>query len=118
MTDRALTVARQNRPSGATVLTVSGELDHHTAPRLARAFDETPFGPDTPLVIDLSELGYCDSTGITVLITAYQRAEATGSRLFLAGVDPHLLHVFRIVGLDQVFAFMPSVEQALDALAS
>nr|WP_155074196.1 STAS domain-containing protein [Streptomyces taklimakanensis] len=111
-----MTVDSQNHPSGATVLTVAGELDHHTAPRLARSLEETTF--DRSVVIDLSELAYCDSTGITVLITAYHRARAAESRLLLAGVNPHLLRVFRTVGLDQVFTFQPTVEQALDALRS
>lgn len=115
MTDRTLTVTSQTHPSGATVLTVTGELDHHTAPRLSRALDETPFGPGTPAVIDLSKLIYCDSTGITVLITTYQRAQAMDSRLFLTGVSPDLMRIFRIVGLDQIFTFQPTVEHAIDA---
>lgn len=114
MTERPLTVTRQIHPSGATVLTVSGELDHHTAPGLTDALDTTAFGPDAPTVIDLAELTYCDSTGITVLITAYQRAQATSSQLCFAQVSPELMHVFRIVGLDRVFTFQPSVEQAIN----
>ncbi|MGK5447869.1 STAS domain-containing protein [Streptomyces radiopugnans] len=115
MTDRTLTVTSRTHPSGTTVLTVTGELDHHTAPRLSRVLDETPFGPGAPAVIDLSELVYCDSTGITVLITAYHRAQARDSRLFLTGVGPDLMRVFRVVGLDQIFTFQPTVEHAANA---
>ncbi|GAA2429350.1 STAS domain-containing protein [Streptomyces macrosporus] len=118
MTDRTMTVTCQTDPSGTTVLTVTGELDYHTAPRLSHALDDTPFGPSTPVVIDLSELTYCDSTGITALVTAYHRAQATGSRLFLSGVRHDLMRVFRTVGLDQVFTFHPTVEDAIDALRS
>lgn len=116
MTDRDFTVSSAPDPSGATVLSVAGELDHHTSPRFSRALEETRFGPDAPVVIDLSELIYCDSTGITVLVTAYHRAHATGARLFLSGMNTDLMRVFRTVGLDQVFTFEPSVEEALKAL--
>ncbi|MDK1471928.1 STAS domain-containing protein [Streptomyces sp. 549] len=118
MPHRAITVTSRNHSAGATVLTVAGELDHHTAPRFADALAETPFGPGTPVVLDLAGVSYCDSTGITVLVTAYRRAEETGCRLLLAGTGPDLLRVLQIVGLDQVFDFRPSTEQALDALRS
>lgn len=116
MTDRTLTVDAQTHPSGVTVLTVSGELDHHTAPSLTQALEDTPFARGSRTVLDLSGLLYCDSTGITVLITAYHRAQATDSRLYLAGVNQDLMRVFRIVGLDQVLSFEPSVESAIEAL--
>ncbi|MDF3299090.1 STAS domain-containing protein [Streptomyces tropicalis] len=116
MTDRTLTVEAETHSSGVTVLTVTGELDHHTAPRLTHALENTPFARDSGTVLDLSGLSYCDSTGITVLITAYHRAQATGSNLFLAGVSSDLMRVFRIVGLDQVLSFQPNVDSAVAAL--
>ncbi|MGV9253858.1 STAS domain-containing protein [Streptomyces sp. NPDC003697] len=114
-TNRTLTVARQKHPSGVAVLTVTGELDHHTAPRLAQALEETTFGTEG-VVMDLSDLTYCDSTGITVLITGYHRAQAADVPLLLAGLNADLMRVFRIVGLDQVFRFEPTVEGAVESL--
>ncbi|MFF8596291.1 STAS domain-containing protein [Streptomyces sp. NPDC015220] len=118
MTDRTLTTARHTHPSGAVVLAVAGELDHHTAPDLTLAIQETAFSQDAPVVIDLSDLAYCDSTGITVLITAYRRAGEARTRLALAGLSADLMRVFRIVGLDQIFTFHPDVEDAIGALSS
>ncbi len=114
MTDCTLTVSRQDHPSGATVLVLAGELDHHTSPHLARALDATPFGPGTPVVIDMSELTFCDSTGITVLVSAYRRGHESNSRVTLTGVDADLMHLLRIVGLDRVFSFQPTPAHALD----
>ena len=116
MTDRTLTAARRSHPSGATVVVVTGELDHHTARELTGAIGETPFGADAPVVIDLTGLTYCDSTGITVLVGAYTRAKKADSQLILAGLNADLMHVFHIVGLDQLFHFEPTVEQAINAL--
>ncbi|MEU3501943.1 STAS domain-containing protein [Streptomyces hundungensis] len=116
MTDPTLTAARHTHASGATVLAVAGELDHHTAPELTRLIQEESFGPALPVLIDLSDLTYCDSTGITVLIGADRRASETGAPLVLVGVTADLMHVFRIIGLDQLFTFQPSVEDAIEAL--
>ena len=116
MTDRTLTATRRSHPAGATVVAVTGELDHHTARELTQAIDETPFHPDAPVVIDLTGLTYCDSTGITVLVTAYNRAQQADAQLFFVGLSADLMRVFHIVGLDQLFNFQPTVEEAITAL--
>lgn len=116
MTDRTLTVLHHDDPSGAAVVAVSGELDHHTAPELTRALRDVPFTADTPTVIDLTGLTYCDSTGITVLVSAYQRAKQQDSGLVVAGLDRGLMRVFQIVGLDQILAFAPTVADAVGFL--
>ena len=118
MTDASLTVTLHHHPVGPCLLHVVGELDHHTAPRLRAALDMTPLGPDTSLVLDLSGLTYCDSTGITVLVTAYHRSQAAGSTLSLAGLKPDLMRVFGIIGLDQVFTFHPTTDDAINSLLS
>ena len=116
MTDRILTVVQHEDPSGAAVVAVSGELDHHTAPELKRALHDVPFTPETPTVIDLTELTYCDSTGITVVVTAYQRAKREGSGLVVAGLDSNLMCVVQIVGRDQILTFFPTVADAIESL--
>ncbi|MFD3648469.1 STAS domain-containing protein [Streptomyces cyaneofuscatus] len=118
MSNQPLTVNTTPHPFGAYVLTVTGELDHHTSPLLRGALDEIALATGTGLVIDVSGMTYCDSTGITLLVSAYQRAQAADARLSLAGSSPDLLRVFRIVGLDQVFTLQPTTEQAIAALRS
>ncbi|KOT42578.1 anti-sigma factor antagonist [Streptomyces caelestis] len=110
-----LAVTPHQTPSGPLVLEVRGELDHHTAHLLSRAVDDAAFD-DSGVVIDLTGLTYCDSTGITVLISAYQKSQATGAPLSLAGVNPDQMRVFSVVGLDQVFTFHPSTEAAVASL--
>jgi anti-sigma B factor antagonist len=111
-----LTVVQQIYGAGPIVLRVTGELDHHTAPQLTKALDSVPFTPGAHLVIDLGGVSYCDSTGITVLVTAYHRTEAAGCSLSLTGLSDYLTRVFQTVGLDQVFTVHPTVEDALAAL--
>ncbi|MFG3283288.1 STAS domain-containing protein [Streptomyces sp. NPDC048111] len=118
MTDPTLTATRHTHAGGATVLAVAGELDHHTAPQLTRLIQEEPFRPARPVLIDLSDLTYCDSTGITVLIGADRQAHETGTPLVLVGVTADLMHVFRIIGLDRLFTFQPTVEDAIEALSA
>ncbi|MEU0945658.1 STAS domain-containing protein [Streptomyces canus] len=116
MTEPTLTVDQQDHEGGPVLLKVTGELDHHTSPRLTQALEGIPLSPGTAMVIDLSHLTYCDSTGITVLVAAYHRAEATGSSLSLAGLGHNLTHVFQTIGLDQAFTLHPTTDDALAAL--
>ncbi|MFD8422520.1 STAS domain-containing protein [Streptomyces sp. NPDC059466] len=115
MTQRTLVAASKAHSSGVTVLTAAGELDYHTATELRAAVEDAAFTADGT-VIDLSGLTYCDSTGLTVLVTAYQRAQAAGSPLALAGLSADLTHVFEIVGLDQLFTLSPTIEEAIASL--
>ncbi|MBS2532648.1 STAS domain-containing protein [Catenulispora sp. NF23] len=116
MTDRTLTVLLDDDPSGVAVLTLTGELDQHTAPDLTKAVRDAPFTKDRPTVIDLTGLTFCDSTGITVLVMAYQRAEKQDSGLVVAGLDSNLMSVFHIVGLDQILTFAPTLAEAIALL--
>lgn len=116
MTDRTstLTVSVDPDLTGPSVLKVSGELDQHTAPKLREALDELAIGAG--VVLDLRDLVYCDSCGITVLISAQQRARTQDSSLPLAGLDPDLARHLRLLGLADVFAFHATVEQAVLSL--
>jgi len=68
------------------------------------------------LIVDVSGLTYCDSSGISVLVRAYHRARAAGAVLAMAGLNPDIARVFRVIGLDQVLPAYDSTEAAVRAL--
>ncbi|MFA1546911.1 STAS domain-containing protein [Actinomadura chokoriensis] len=115
MTHNTFTIDLPSPDAEVPVLRVAGDLDHHTAPRLREALEAVPFAPGKGVVLDLSGLAYSDSTGITVFINAYKRARAAGGLLLLAALNPDLLQVFRIIGLDQIFVFHPTIDEAITA---
>ncbi|MEU4537661.1 STAS domain-containing protein [Streptosporangium sp. NPDC023825] len=98
-----LRVATRDTGTGP-VLEVAGELDFRTASRLREALRSVAPLPGQRLVIDLAGLTACDSSGITVLLVARNRALEARAGIVLAAVPDRLARVFRIVGLDQVFA--------------
>lgn len=80
-------VIRVTSEGGLRRLTIGGELDLATSPQLATAVvDVLAEAGVTRVVLDLAGLGFCDSVGITTLITAQQRAHASG--IHLAVVRP------------------------------
>ena len=68
----------QADPAGPCLITVSGELDYHTGPQLRAYLDDAPC--ESGLVLDLSGITYCDSTGVSVLVHAYRRTEGRRAR--------------------------------------
>ncbi|MBB0243178.1 anti-sigma factor antagonist, partial [Streptomyces alkaliphilus] len=106
-----LTITRGTDPTGPIRLRLDGELDHHTVPRLNREFADLPLAPDTEVILDLSGLEYCDSTGLTALVGAHHRAGTAGSRLSLVGPKPHVARVFTVTGLDRFLTLHPAAER-------
>ncbi|GAA2495531.1 STAS domain-containing protein [Streptomyces gobitricini] len=95
------------------VLTPAGELDHHTAELLREPLDAALEQGRTRLVIDCSQLAFCDSTGLNVLLGARLKAEAAGGGVHLAGMQPVVARVFEITGAEAVFTVHDSLDAAL-----
>ncbi|MEU0280409.1 STAS domain-containing protein [Streptomyces sp. NPDC088147] len=95
------------------VVTAAGELDHHTADLLRTPLDEALEQGRSRLVIDCSQLEFCDSTGLNVLLGARLKADAAGGGVHLAAMLPVVARVFEITGADAVFTVHGSLEEAL-----
>ncbi|MGZ5538038.1 MAG: STAS domain-containing protein, partial [Chthoniobacterales bacterium] len=67
------------------------------------------------LVVDLSQVSYIDSSGLTVLIEGMQNVAAYGGKFSLAGLQDGVRPIFEIARLDQVFQIYPTVDSALAA---
>jgi anti-anti-sigma factor len=95
-----------------TVLEVAGELDLWTAPTLCERIEQCL---DRPLLVDLSHLQFCDSTGLRALHGAAQEARVLRARLvLLAPEQPGAAQAFRIAGAPE---FLPLAEDLESALA-
>ncbi|MFJ3446530.1 STAS domain-containing protein [Streptomyces sp. NPDC086081] len=97
---------------GIRVRTVTGEIDHHTGEQLRRALDVT--GTIRPrIVIDMSRVTFMDSTGVNILIAAYQAVTGAGGWIPLAGPTDSVLYVLHIVGVDDIIQCHPTLNEAL-----
>ncbi|MFI9613427.1 STAS domain-containing protein [Streptomyces sp. NPDC052023] len=90
------------------VLEVAGDLDHAHAGALRQRVESLTLRPGQRLVIDLTGLTFCDSSGITAFLAARQQAVAAGADIVLSGVPVNTLRVLTMVGLDQVFTINPA----------
>jgi anti-anti-sigma factor len=97
------------------VVTVPAEVDVTNSGEVRQALLAAA-GQDLPiLIIDMSGTTFCDSTGVHAIVAAHQQAAANGTRLRL--VAPAVLHIFTVVGVDQLIPIYPDLESALAARA-
>lgn len=111
----ALDPTRQPRgpEPGTAVVQVAGDLDLHTGPALRSELLGRIEAGEPDLVVDMSEVGYLDSSGITVLISALKAARPAGGTVRLACCRPVVLELLQITGLARVFLVYATVEDAL-----
>ncbi len=100
---------------GATVLTVSGEVDLATAPALENTIDAILTGKPAALIIDLTGVSFLASAGMATLVAAHQRAGDTTTIVVVAD-GPATSRQLKMTSLDQVFALHPTLAEALAAL--
>ena len=88
-------------------MSVSGEIDLYTAPRLHGEL-VSALAADYPvrLVVDMSGVEFCDSTGMNVLLAAHRRANEQGGSLELAGPRPAVRKILQVTGLETVFTVL------------
>jgi anti-anti-sigma factor len=98
---------------GTHVISIAGELDIASAPGLAAR----TAGLRGNVIVDLGELTFIDSSGITALVNASRELGNTGGKLVIASPPPHTRRVFEIVHLDDVVPVVESLEAALARLS-
>ena len=101
--------------SDVAVLHLTGELDADTAMTLHSKLADLLERPVPRIVVDLSELKFCDSVGLSAFITIKQVIAARGGWLRFAGANGFLTQLLETVGLSRYFAMYPQVEDAIAA---
>ena len=90
-----------------TIMSVAGEIDLYTAPRLhGELATALAGGGPVRIVVDMSKVEFCDSTGMNVLLAAQRRAREGGGDLELAGPRPAIRKVLQVTGLETVFTVL------------
>jgi anti-sigma B factor antagonist len=99
----------------APVVVVSGEIDMATAPMLERELTAAVERHDGPVVLDLVDVTFFDSSGLRVAVVAHRDLMEQGRRLAVV-CDPegHVRRTFTLAGLAGVLDLHPSRDAALD----
>lgn len=99
---------RFSRHDGTVVVHLAGDLDVATAPVLQNALAGVIEDQGNLAVqLELGEMAFIDSTGLSILADAVRRLREKGGDLSLANIRPETLKVFDIVGFTRIFDIAP-----------
>ena len=101
MTHTSLDITIQPTPDAA-VVTLHGELDLATAPRVDAALGALD---GTDVVVDLRSLSYLDSTGVQLLLRHDREARALGRAFTLRPAPPGVQRLFALTRTDTRLRF-------------
>ena len=95
-----LSIATSGTPARpVTVLSVHGDIDLDSAPALRAALHELFDRPQPRIVIELSGVGFCDSSGLSAFVYGYTHCRDHGGYLHLAAPTPFLTGILAVVGI-------------------
>jgi anti-sigma B factor antagonist len=102
----------RSRVDGYELLTVVGELDIATAPRMLAALNEAIAAMTAPLVVDLTEVVFMDSTGLALLMNARARVVRLGHGFAIVCPTGPIARVFEIADMVGSLRVCPDQESA------
>ena len=106
---------------GVRLLEVHGELDLSTAPQLEEPLDQATESPDATVLIDLADCQFIDSTGIALIVRAWQRIDVNAGnggkgRLVLCCQNEQVRRVLEVTGLEHSLRVFDTRDEAATAL--
>ena len=114
-------VSTNENESGVSLVAIRGELDMNTAPELESSLQAVTSSRQGSVLIDLSECEFIDSTGVALIVQAWQRldkaAEGDG-RLVLCCPNNQVRRLLDITGVEDSISMHNSVDDALAELRS
>ncbi|MEU6587672.1 STAS domain-containing protein [Streptomyces sp. NPDC046881] len=97
---------------GIRVLSLAGEIDHHTGDTLRQALDASD-SPRPCVVVDMRQVTFMDSSGINIFLAAHRALSEAGGWLRLADVGDSVMRTISLVGVDTVIDCRETLRQAL-----
>ncbi|TVQ97795.1 MAG: anti-sigma factor antagonist [Desulfovibrionales bacterium] len=106
----------QTTRDGVVVFSVKGRLDGSTAGEFEQSVLAALENGTTKIIFDCNGLDYINSTGLRVLVMAYQRLHGREGRIAVCSLKDYIQEIFTISGYDQIFALHQDCSEALRRL--
>lgn len=95
-------VVEVREESAGRVVVARGDVDLDSSPRLAAAIREALRGAKT-VIVDLSGVGYMDSSGVATLVQGFKMAGREGADFRLRDPAPRVTAVLELAELHRLF---------------
>jgi anti-sigma B factor antagonist len=88
--------------SSVRVIRLMGELDLDTVGRSRGSLETAVANADLPIVVDLSDLTFCDSSGVRALLALHRMAAASGGEFWVRNPTRAVAQVLNLTGADRL----------------
>ena len=95
-----------------SVVQFQGDIDLDSSPESRKILLEC-IAKAKPVLVDLSQVSYIDSSGIASLVEAFQKSRQIKCYFALISVSESVLRVINLARLDKVFVIKETMEDAL-----
>ncbi len=109
-----LTVTSETIPEGE-IVTPAGDVDLSGSPVLRNELRKVQQKRPKRIIIELSQVGYMDSTGLATLVEAMQQGRKFSTRIVLCALTDRVRSIIEIARLDSVFVIAPNRDAARTA---
>jgi len=88
------------------------KLDSRISPQLKTEFINLVTQGSRNLILDLAEVKYVDSSGLSAILVANRSCNNAGGTLVITHVNPHVAKLFQISQLNTVLNITPTEQEA------
>ena len=96
--------AQASRTNGTAVVAVHGDIDLYTAPRLWETIDAATAEIPDELVLDLTDVPFLDSSGLSVLVRAHKRLRPVRGTVIVRGASDQVSMALEVTKLNTVLS--------------
>jgi len=96
--------AHASRTNGTAVIAVHGDIDLYTAPQLWETIDAATAEIPRQLVVDLTEVDFLDSSGLSVLVRAHKRLRPVDGTVVVRGASDQVSMALEVTKLNTVLS--------------
>ena len=108
-----MSFAVKKDPKGIVIVTVDGQLIVGNRQELKQKITEALEKGERKFLIDFTNTGYIDSSGLGVLVSLSRKIREADGELRLAGLNEDLRTLFELTKLDSLFSIADSPAAAL-----
>ncbi len=95
----------------AVVIGVQGELDLASSPALEQELETGPPSQAEVVIVDLRQVEFMDSTGLSVLVRAHQRATEKGQQFVVVRGPQQVQRLLSLTGVADRLTLVDSPEE-------
>jgi anti-sigma B factor antagonist len=107
-------VRATHNPAGLVIQVNAARIDAAVAIEFKEAVRAAAEAPGSPVILDLSSVGFLDSSGLGAVV-AIMKLLGPDRPLELAGLTPPVAKVFRLTRMDRIFTIHDTAPRALKA---